>query len=608
MTLLCTLGASWAVIPEAFLLGNGASQYQRVVVLTSESTQSSVNQCTEWFRDYYPEVCLKILAVKGLEDLACAEDHARFEEAIYRAYGNILNRGTELHVCLAGGFKTMSAAAHQAADILGCAKLFHVTAKQGEHFSENESIVRGIDEGKIRLVDLGARPGWPTMRELVADSPPIPSGSGTFPIENTLLRESIYERLQSASSLMGSVAEIAGLPFPQIARWSPSERDWLEQPLNPETDIDWLRALPKIELHCHLGGFATHGSLLEQVEAAADNPDNLISRNAPELPNDWPIPEHSCDLLEYMHLGDNGGSRLLRDPGCLQKHIELLYAELSSQNIAYAEIRCSPANYADKKQGRSPWQVLSEIKSHFDNCRRNDQGHHPVQVNLIIIATRKEGGDYRSDISRHLALAVTAAEHWRDAGETRIVGVDLAGYENKETRGHYFREEFTAVHRCGLALTIHAGENDDAESIWSAVFDLNTRRIGHALHLIDSPDLLRSVADRKIGVEMCPYANYQIKGFAPMPGQQKDYPLLDYLNAGVRVSINTDNIGISAADLTDNLAFLATLCPGITRRQLLQLQANALETSFLHHDSRTVLRVQVEKALNQLRNGSPPPQ
>jgi adenosine deaminase len=176
-----------------------------------------------------------------------------------------------------------------------------------------------------------------------------------------------------------------------------------------------------------------------------------------------------------------------------------------------------------------------------------------------------------------------------------VVGVDLAGYEDVTTRAHYFREEFIAVHRCGLALTCHAGENDDAEGIWRAVFDLNTRRLGHGLSLGESPELLCSVIDRGIGVEMCPYANMQIKGFAPFHKLGIDgrlapkYPLLDYLKKGVRASINTDNIGISGASLNDNLLLAARLCPGLTRLDLLRLQRNALDSAFLDADQRNRL-------------------
>jgi adenosine deaminase len=162
--------------------------------------------------------------------------------------------------------------------------------------------------------------------------------------------------------------------------------------------------------------------------------------------------------------------------------------------------------------------------------------------------------------------------------------VDLAGFENKETRAALFATDFEPAHRVGLAVTVHAGENDDAEGIWQAVFKLNTQRIGHALHLVDSPDLMRAVADRRIGVEMCPFANYQIRGFAPMGN--KVYPLVIYLNAGIPVTVNTDNIGISSATLTENFLVIPMLCPGITRLDLLRLIRNAIDQAFVSHAMR----------------------
>jgi len=286
-----------------------------------------------------------------------------------------------------------------------------------------------------------------------------------------------------------------------------------------------------------------------------------------------------------MKLGDNTGSRILSDPGCLRAQCHLLYEHLVANGVVYAEIRCSPSNYATPD--RSPYAVLSEIQAAFQACMETraeptlsgPPRSQPCHVNLIIIATRKSGGD-RSDISRHLALAITAADQWRGPQSCKVVGVDLAGLERTETRAAIFQSDFEAVHRVGLAVTVHAGENDDAEGIWQAVFKLNARRIGHGLLLGTYPDLLRAVADRGIGVEMCPYANLQIRGFAPL-NNSSVYPLLHYLKAGVRVSLNTDNIGISSASLSDNLLLAAKLSPGLTRLQLLWLQRHALDTAFV---------------------------
>ena len=477
----------------------------------------------------------------------------------------------------------MSAAAHEAAGLLGCENLFHLTVPHGVSTENDEEIFAAISNDEIHLISLGSRMGWPTILELVSDAPPLPADDNPFLVDDFTLAHTIHNRMEAASRLAASEGELAALPFPQIARWSPGERAWLNEPLDPETDKEWLMSMQKVELHCHLGGFATQGDLLAMVRSAASKPDALPPVCDHTMPQGWPaavLPAEPKDRLQaYMNLGNNTGTNLLRDPGCLAEHCRLFYEHLRSQHVVYAEIRCSPANYASA--ARSPWTVLSEIKACFDACMRANPGCH---VNLIIIATRREKGDFRTDIGRHLTLAVTAAEHWIAAGECRIVGVDLAGFEDINTRAHYFREEFKAAHRCGLALTVHAGENDDAEGIWSAVFDLNARRIGHALSLGESKDLLRAVADRRIGVEMCPYANLQIKGFpldVETNGNPRSYPLLRYLEAGIPVTVNTDNIGISAASLTDNFLLLPRLCPGITRLQVLQLVRNAIEQSFL---------------------------
>jgi REP element-mobilizing transposase RayT len=830
-TLLVTLGASPAVVPEAFLMPGG--DFQAVHVLTSETVDDSLVR--EWFAARAPEVALSICRVRDFRDLRTEDDHFRFEEVLFRWWLSI--GAARSHVCLSGGFKTMSTAIERAAEVFGAAEVFHVLAelppRPGETRPRQPATMDEIDGAlaaqSIRWIRLGSRPGWPGARGWKASNYPLhaetsPDSTARVSSPDSRLREEVLALAERSRRISEHWDSLAGLPFNELATWSPQDLAWLNDPLDTLSDLAWIEALPKVELHCHLGGFATSGMELEAVRAAAENPSTLPPvRNLAE-PNGWPFPTSPIGLEPYRHLGDNNGSALLHDRGCLREQCRRLYKHLCGQNILYAEIRCSPANYSSP--GRSPWTVLRDIKSCFDECMNADveacvphglrgvgrstqdacshtrlftpfdksaeyhqtwrdlphrhqtgatafvtfrlgdsiprgrlsewvrerdvflqknpkpwtreqwqhfergfprkledwldeahgncalahdaaasimeealrffdgaryildayvvmpnhvhailkplKGHdvtsilhswksytaktinaacglegslwqhesfdHLVRsleqleelrryiadnprraglnkgyrlgcglglqsapgpggstpepcgthaptlprcrVNLLLIGTRQPGGDFRAGISRHLALAVTAADHWRHDPGCQVVGVDLAGFEDASTRAHYFREEFTAIHRCGLALTVHAGENDDAEGIWSAVFDLNARRLGHALHLADCPELLRSVAERGIAVEMCPYANFQIKGFAPMPGRPA-YPLLDYLKQGVRVTVNTDNIGISAGSLGDNILQLSQLCPGITRMHILQLLRNAIDSAFL---------------------------
>jgi adenosine deaminase len=610
--LLVSLGLSPAIVPEAFLFPE--VEFGEVHVLTTASTD--VTLVLEWFAEKAPAVNLTISRLSGFVDLTSEADHLRFEEVLYRWWlefrESTVAEAEEsellLYACLSGGFKTMSTAVQKAAGWLGAAELFHVLCDlpQKEQPKTASEIEHARAGGHLHWIRLGAEAGWPQLRSESTAAYPLTVDRVEGLIRwvsapDDRFRMRVAEMVARSHRVAEAWDQLPSLPFSALATWPGASLAWLGQPVDPDADRAWIGALPKVELHCHLGGFATHGATLVKVRESAESLASLPPLREPHRPAGWPIPDQTIPLTDYMRLGDANGSALLRDPGCLRRQCELLFDHFIGERILYAEVRCSPANYASPS--RSPWTVLEEIRAHFQRCMdssSNGDGAPSCHINLIIIATRREAGDYRAAISRHLALAVTAAEHWTDESQCRVVGVDLAGFEDTSTRAHYFRDEFTAVHRCGLALTVHAGENDDAEGIWRAVFDLSARRLGHALHLVDSPELIRSVADRGIGVEMCPYANFQIKGFPidrASAGDSLSYPLKQYLDAGIRVTVNTDNIGISGAGLTENLLLAARLCPGLTRMDLLSLQSHALETAFISPARRLLLTAALSQRL-----------
>ncbi len=592
-TLLCSVGTSWAVVPEAMaLLGPGGFSEVHVLTTASAKISPGLDQLLRFF-ERHPVPHFSISRVQGFDDLRSEQDHVLFEEVLWRWLLHHAPDPTTRYVCLAGGYKTISAAMQRAAALFGAAEVFHVLCEprfgpdRNREASTLEEVEEAIREKALRFVRLGPEPGWPQLRRLPASSFPL-EGTPDFPVRwvktaNMGLREHVEAVLERSRHILASWESLSDLPLPAVAAWPPSLLQWLREPLQWDSDRSWVHALPKVELHCHLGGFATYGKPLEQVRQAAANPKGLPPMKAIELPPGWPLPPQPIGLEQYMRLGDNNGSSLLKDPGCLRMQCQLLYQALLEDNVAYAEIRCSPANYATP--GRSAWVVLQDIRRHFQEAMEATPEDRRCHVNLLLTATREEGGD-RSRIARHLALAITAAEHWEEG--CRVVGVDLAGFEDRTTRAAMFATDFEPVHRVGLAVTVHAGENDDVEGIWQAVFKLNARRLGHALRLARSPDLLRAVAERGIAVELCPYANVQIKGFPvdPVADHGNTYPLRRYVQAGVSATVNTDNVGISGATLTDNLLLVSRLCPGFTRLELLKVLTCAAQAAFANHAER----------------------
>lgn len=594
--LLLTLGTSPAIAIQAYLLET--TNIDSVHMISTDNRDTDYSLLEDYFSQAGIDFTIDI--IKGYSLMTSERDHLVYEESLLRWYWKYTP--TTLPIVYAdGGLKNMVIAMQKAAQWLGAYKVYHILVNQKPFPSNPEEIIQAIREKKILKLDLGAEPGWPAFRK-IGQSFPVEidskeDGSSIYFITPPAYF-SFYESIQSVlgqvqSQLHGKKLTI--LPFNSLNLLPANRQFWLNQPLDEKLDRNWILNLPKLDLHCHLGGFATGGDLLKKVREAACNPERLPGIKVTEIPTGWPFSTQPINLRSYMQLGDDTGSALLKDPGCLQMHIELMYQHFLEQGLRYVEVRCSPDNY--RSEYRSSWDVLDTIISCFqkmmDQCRHDSSYCH---VNLILIASRKIDGD-RSSISRHLALAITAAQHQEklpDEYMCKVVGVDLAGFESVESRAGYFETDFVPVHRCGLAVTAHAGENDDAEGIWQAVFRLNVRRIGHGLRLLDAPELLKSVAERGIGVEMCPFANYQIKGFKPMEQVQTDYPLRLYLKNNVLVSVNTDNIGISAASISDNLLFLTRLCPGLTRLEVLQLIRNSVETSFSSKKLKSILLKDME--------------
>ncbi len=162
-----------------------------------------------------------------------------------------------------------------------------------------------------------------------------------------------------------------------------------------------------------------------------------------------------------------------------------------------------------------------------------------------------------------------------------------------------------------MHITIHAGENVDVKSIWEAVYHLNAERIGHGLTLMENPELMKRFIDKNIAVEMCPSSNFQIVGYRdnylPQTQAQKIYPLKAYLNEGIKVTVNTDNPGISRTNLTQELHRAARLTPdGLCLWDVLKIVRNGFKASFVDRiDRNRMLRKAERKVIQLVQEGLP---
>ncbi|NMA44033.1 MAG: hypothetical protein GX946_11730 [Oligosphaeraceae bacterium] len=427
-------------------------------------------------------------------------------------------------------------------------------------------------------------------------------------------------------------------------------------------DLKWLRKLPKAELHCHFGGILDPEDMIqvafteeEEVEKLAQKHEefatwrkdisNLVDagklddlRKLAAAKDDLRRPfkfvkepfgvcaflmafkEHK-DLLEkviygeyldpckfagigieeYEKLGDLQGSALMQSKRCIESACKILREKCRKENIKYLELRCSPVNYT--RGGLTGSDVVRIL---FENLR--DEVCSDCIFAFIFIASRH---GKMSQVYRHIELAEELLDgdekHQVQSFPQRFVGFDLAGTESARSP-RKLRYAFEALHERCIKLTIHAGETASADSIWQAVYDLNADRIGHGLKLLDNPDLLDRFVDRRIGVEMCPSSNFQIchyKDFI-LPSndnskENEDYPLRDYLDKHLLVSINTDNPGISRSSLSREFLKAAQMSKGgLSRLDIMQLLHNSFNSAFTTPQERFQLIQNSEKQIIEL--------
>lgn len=556
---------------QAYILlkSNGVNITQVSYIRNGSSPISE--EILSFWKDQNIQLLTKCLNTKG--EFRIDVDYYQIEAEVFEWYHNITAQGQEVFMLFQGGHAALNMALQRAANLFGCFTTFQMyyDGIREQNPKTLEEVNLAFKHGKIVYIENGSERGWPSLRQLQKS-------------------KNLYNIVKSIQFTIesSSADNIANYPFECLSLLPLEVINWLNQSFTLH-DEPWVLKLPKTDLHCHMGGFAVEGEALMAVRQAALNDGDKIGplRNI-AFPDEWPRPAEDIPLKEYFSLGDNTGSYLLYSLAALEKQIELMYDHFISQELRYVEVRCSPYNYA--KNGTSITDVISTIMSTFNRCMNQANKHLKrwCHVNLIIIATRKEDRT-KTDIEKHLRLAIDSESSSIKLSRCKVVGVDMAGYEVLETRAAIYSTQFEPVNRAGILITIHAGENDESEGIWQALLKLNARRIGHGLNINDDPKLLKWIVNHRIGIEMCPYANYQIKGFFPKPSSQKTYPLKSYLMENVNVSINTDNIGISKASITDNYLLASEMNPDLTRMDILQLIRNSVEQAFVDRSLRITL-------------------
>ncbi|CAN5393454.1 adenosine deaminase [soil metagenome] len=298
-------------------------------------------------------------------------------------------------------------------------------------------------------------------------------------------------------------------------------------------------SLPKVDLHRHLDCSIRPQTLRELLLAAGED----VPVDAAAFKARYLVTEPMKDLGSVLRKFQ-AAQKALSSTAILTRVTRECIEDAAAEGIRILELRYAPTFIQDGHENLSFEEIHLAIVAGVESCR-----HLPIAVGLIAIVQRIK------PVAVGASVIDFAIEH-RDT----FVAVDLAdneeGFEPKP-----FEAMFQKARANGLHVTIHAGEanvSSAADNVLISIDRLGAERIGHGVQIANpdiprSADVLREVVRRKIPLEVCPTSNVLTNAFPSV----REHSIVRLRDAGVLVTINTDDPGVFDFNLTHEYEALA---------------------------------------------------
>ncbi|MEU1602759.1 adenosine deaminase [Micromonospora matsumotoense] len=319
------------------------------------------------------------------------------------------------------------------------------------------------------------------------------------------------------------------------------------------TDLSaFIAELPKVELHVHHVGSASPRIVAEL--AARHEGRSPVPADPEALADYFAFRDFAHFIEVYLSVVD-----LIRNPEDVWLLTHEVARELARQQVRYAELTVTP--YSHVRRG-IPAPAFCEA---IEDARRRAEADFGIALRWCFDVPGEAG----------LPAAEATLRICLDEAPDGLVSFGLGGPEIGVPRPQ-FKPYFDRARAAGLRSVPHAGETTGPQTIWDALRELGAERIGHGISAATDPELLRHLAERRIPLEVCPTSNVRTRAVARI----EEHPLRQLVDAGVRVTINSDDPPMFGTTLNDEYAVAARLLDA-GPEGLAALAREAVSASFL---------------------------
>jgi adenosine deaminase len=329
---------------------------------------------------------------------------------------------------------------------------------------------------------------------------------------------------------------------------------------------NFIRALPKAELHLHIEGSLEPEQMFEFAE-----------RNQVKLP--YETVEDIRAAYEFSNL---------------QEFLDIYYQGMS---VLQTQKDFHDLTFAYLK------------RVHADNCRHveiffDPQGHteRGVAFSDAIegILSGLEAGEQAFGISSHLILSFLRHLSEEAAFETleqakpyldRLLGVGLDSSE----LGHppsKFESVYEAARKLRLKSFAHAGEEGPPDYVYEALDLLKVDRIDHGNRSLEDAALTDRLAKDKMYLTVCPLSNLKLC----VVDSLENHPLKIMLDKGLKATVNSDDPSYFGGYLNDNYIRTADAL-SLEHDDIITLVRNGFEGAYLSQSRKSALMDELDRAI-----------
>ena len=302
--------------------------------------------------------------------------------------------------------------------------------------------------------------------------------------------------------------------------------------------------MKKVELHVHLDGSLN----VERIS-------KLLNK---DIKDNMQITGKINNLDDYLTKFDIPIS-VLQTKEDLENGAKDLLNSLKKDKVIYAEVRFCPLFHLKYLTIN---EVIETLIESFKDC--------DIKVNLLLCMMRGINLEDNKKI-------IDSAYKYLNKG---VCGIDLAGSEAKYDVMIY-KELFNYASSLNIPFTIHAGEADGYESVDNSI-KLGAKRIGHGIRSIENINTINLLKKNNILLEVCVTCNLQTCNI-----DLENHPIKKLYEAGVLISINTDNRTVSNTDLNHEYNILSNY---FTKEDFIKFNINAINSAFISNKEKEEIK------------------